>query len=138
MNEVWLSTTLQQPAVSGNRGLRIVTGYLRLTPGDNLPILAGIQPAELRRNEATLYLERRAMEPGHLLHTVLTRPSSANAQRLKSRHPFVPAAQQLISLSDNNNIRAAYWADHQWNSEWADNPTKLRTFIPTPAPTSSE
>jgi len=52
-----------------------------------------------------------------------------NARRLKSRHPFVPAAQQLIS-SDNNNIRAAHWADHQWNAEWADSPTTLRIFIP--------
>jgi len=33
--------------------------------------------------------------------------ASRTASRLKSRHPFVPAAQQLISLSDNNNIRAA-------------------------------
>ena len=70
------------------------------------------------------------MEPGHLLHSALTRPSSAAARRLKSRHPFVPAAQQLIRFSDNNNIRAAQWADHQWNAEWADNPTRLRTLIP--------
>jgi len=58
-----------------------------------LPILAGIQPAVLRRNGATLSLSRRAMEAGHMLHSALTRPSSANARRLKSRHPFVPAAQ---------------------------------------------
>jgi len=45
------------------------------TPADNLPILAGIQPAELRRNGATLSLARRAMEHGHLLHSALTRPS---------------------------------------------------------------
>jgi len=70
------------------------------------------------------------MEPEHLPHSALTRPSSANAWHLKSRHPFVPAAQQLISLSDKNNIRAAQWADHQWNAEWTDNPTSLRTFIP--------
>ena len=38
---------------------------LRPTPVDNLPILAGIQPAELRRSGATLRLGRRAMEPGH-------------------------------------------------------------------------
>jgi len=68
------------------------------------------------------------MESGHLLHSVLTCPSNANAQRLKSRHPFVPVAQQLISLSDNNNICATHWADHQWNAEWADNPTRLRTY----------
>jgi len=78
-----------------NDPLRIVTGCLRPTPADNLPIVAGIQPAELRGNAATLSLARRAMEPGHLLHSALTCPWSANARRLKSRHPFVPAAQQL-------------------------------------------
>ena len=70
------------------------------------------------------------MGPGHLLHSELTRPSGAAAWRLKSRHPFVPTTQQLISFSDNNNIRAAQWADHQRNVEWADNPTRLRTSIP--------
>ena len=49
-----------------------------------LPILAGIQPAELRHNGATLSLARRTMEPGHMLHSVLTCPSSANARRIKS------------------------------------------------------
>ena len=96
-----------------NDALRIATGCLRPTPADNLPILAGIQPAELRRNGATLSLARRAMETGHLLHSAFTRPSSANARRLKSRHPFVPVAQHLISSSDNN-ICTAHWAHHQW------------------------
>jgi len=98
--------------------LRIVTGCLRPTPADNLPTLAGVQPAEFRRIGATLSLARRVMEPGQWLHLALTRPSSANARCLKSRHPFVPAAH-LISLSDNNNnIRSAQWADYQWNAEW--------------------
>jgi len=110
-----------------------VTGCLRPTPADNLPILAGTQPAELRRHGATLSLGRRAMEPGNLLHSALTHPSGAAARRLKSRHPNVPAAQQLISFSDNNNIRAAQWADHQWNAEWTDDPTTLRTLIPDTA-----
>jgi len=112
-----------------NDALRTLTGSVRLLPADNFPILAGIQPAELRRTGATLSLGRRAMEPEHLLHSTLTRPSSADARRLKSRHPIVPATQQLISFSDNN-IRAAQWADHQWDAEWADNPTRLRIFIP--------
>jgi len=107
-----------------------VTGCLRPTPADNLPILAGIQPAELRRRGATPSLGRRAMEPGHLLHSALIHPSGSAAWRLKSRHPFVPATQQLISFSDNNNILAAQWTDHQWNAEWADDPTRLRTLIP--------
>jgi len=87
------------------------------------------QTADLRRRRATLSLGRRAMEPGHLLHSALTRPSGATARSLKSRHPFVPAAQQLISFYDNN-ICAAQRGDQQWNAEWADNPTRLRTLIP--------
>ena len=56
--------------------------------------------AELRRIGATRSLSRLAMEPGYLLHSPLTRPSSANARHLKSRHPFLPAAQHLTSISD--------------------------------------
>ena len=76
-----------EPAI--NDALRIVTGSMRPTPADNLPILAGIQPAELHRNGAALPLERHTMEPGHLLHSALTRPTSAVARRLKSRHPYI-------------------------------------------------
>ena len=103
---------------------------LRPTSADNLPILASIQPVELHRIVATLFLARHAMEPGNLLHSTLTWLSSANARHFKSRHPFVPAAQQVISSSDNNNIRAAHWVDHQWNAGWAVIPTRLRIFIP--------
>ena len=38
-----------------NNALRIVTGCLRPTPTDHLPVLSGIQPAELRRLGATLF-----------------------------------------------------------------------------------
>jgi len=65
----------------------------------------------------------------HLLHSALTCLPSANARRLKSRHPCVPAALQLTSSSDNN-IRAALWADHRWKAECFDNATGLRPFIP--------
>jgi len=103
--------------------------HIPLGFSDRNTILAGIQPAELHRNGATLSLACRAMEPGHLLHSALTHPSSANARRHKSRHQFVPAAQHVVSSSDNNNVRAAQWADHQWNAEWADITTRLRIFI---------
>jgi len=44
-----------------NDALQIVAGCLRPTPGDNLHILAGIQPAAFHRKEATLSLGCRAM-----------------------------------------------------------------------------
>jgi len=94
-----------------------VTGCLRPTPADHLPILAGIEPAELRRNGAALSLARRAMEPGHQLHSVFTCPPNANARYLKSRHPFAPAAQHLIISSDSKDIGEAQRADRQGKAE---------------------
>jgi len=94
-----------------NEALRSVTACLRLTPVDKLLILAGIQLTELRRKGVTLSLARRAKEHGHLLHSALTLSPDRNAQHLKSRHLFVPAAQQLISSSDDYSIRAALWDD---------------------------
>jgi len=40
-----------------------MTGCLRRTPADNLPILTGIQPVELRRKEVILSLACRAVVP---------------------------------------------------------------------------
>ena len=52
-----------------NDASRIVTGYLGPTPTEDLPVLAGIQPAELRRLGATLSLANRAIhDPDHVLH----------------------------------------------------------------------
>ena len=43
-----------------NDALRMVTGCLRPTPTDHLPVLSGIQPAELRLMGATLSLAHRS------------------------------------------------------------------------------
>ena len=68
-----------------NNSLRIITGCLKPTPAFYLPVLAGIAPAGLRREAATLALARKAQQHHwHLLHdttTMATPPS-----RLKSTH----------------------------------------------------
>ena len=52
-----------------NDALRIVIGCLRPTPSVYLPVLSGIQPAELRRQGATLSLANRcSLDPDHILH----------------------------------------------------------------------
>ena len=89
-----------------------------------------IQLAKLHCSGTTLSLARCAMEPRHLLHLALTCPSSANAWRLKSRHPFVLAAQQLISLSDNT-MCAVHWANHQWNVETTPQDSAFSSLAPT-------
>ena len=51
-----------------NNTLRIVIGCLCPTPTDHLPVLSGIQPAELRRLGATLSLaHRESLDPDHIL-----------------------------------------------------------------------
>ena len=47
-----------------NHVLRIVTGCLRPTPTDNLPVFSGIHPAELRRQGATLSLANISVARG--------------------------------------------------------------------------
>ena len=80
-----------------NDALRIVTGCLRPTPTDHLPILSGIQPAELRRMGATLSLAYRgSLDHDHILHGLLSGSSDTRQVRLRSRHPFVPAARNLL------------------------------------------
>jgi len=113
-----------------NGALRTITGCLCPTPLDNLPILAGIQPAGLRRKGATLSLARRALEPSHLLHTKLLAPTSQRPRRLKSRHPFAPAALHLLQSADNQDISATRWVDTKWNAEWQESPVRLRSFVP--------
>ena len=73
--------------------LRIVTGCLRPTPTEDLPALAGIQPAELRRLGARLFLANRTIhDPDYVLHRQLVGQQDAHLGRLRSRPPFVPAA----------------------------------------------
>ena len=51
-----------------NDTLRTGTKCLRPTPTDHLPILPGIQPAELHRLGATLFLDYRgSLDPDHIL-----------------------------------------------------------------------
>ena len=53
-----------------NGALRIVTGCLCPMPTDHLPILLGIQPAELCHLEATLSLAKHGtLDPDYILHS---------------------------------------------------------------------
>ena len=114
------------PAI--NNALRIVTGCLHPTPADNLPILAGIQPAELCRNGATQSLARCAMESGILLHSHspihwVQTYSVSN----RNTHLYTPHSISSVNLTTTTCV--VHWPDHQWNVEWTDNATRLCIII---------
>ena len=105
-----------------NDALRIVTGCLRPAPTDHLPVLSGIQPAELRRMGATLSLAYRgSLDPDHILYGLLSGSSDTCQVRLRSRRPFVPAARNLTDNLGRLGIRASEWTNHKWNAEYCEN-----------------
>jgi len=69
---VWFRSAHTCLIYSAINDLRTVTERLRSSPANNLPNLAGIQPAELHRKGATLSPAPRPMDPGYLLHSTLT------------------------------------------------------------------
>ena len=114
-----------------NDVLRIVTGCLRPTPTDKLSVLSCIQPAKLRRQGAILFLANRSsLNPGHILHGQQTEPLAASEERLKSRHPFVPAAWKLWHNLSELGIRTAQWTNLTWDTEYSKSTSALCVWIP--------
>ena len=114
-----------------NDALRIVTECLHPIPTNHLPILSGIQPAELRRMGATLSLAHRgSIDPDHILYGLLSGSTDTRQVRLRSRRPFVPAAQNHLDNLARLGIRASEWTNHKWNAEYCKNASRLRVFVP--------
>ena len=110
-----------------NNALRIVTGCLRPTPTDHLPVLLGIQPAELRRMGATLSLAHcGSLNLDHILYGLLSGSSDTRQMRLRFRRPFVPGAPNLLDNLARLGIRASEWTNHQWKTEYCENASRLR------------
>jgi len=89
-----------------NDALRIVTGCLRPTPADNLPILAGIQPAELRRSGATLSLGCRAMDLDicSTQHSPVHRVQTHSASN-QDTHLYPPHNNSSVDLTTATYVR---------------------------------
>ena len=101
---------------------------LRPTPTDHLPVLSGIQPAELRRLGATLSLAYRgSLDPDHILYGLLSGSSDTRQVRLRSRRPFVPGARNNLARL---GIHAFEWTNHKWKTEYYKNASRFHAFVP--------
>ena len=114
-----------------NDALRIVTGCLCPTPTDYLPVLTGIQPADLCEMEATLsFAYRGSLDPDHILYGPLSGSLDNRQVRLRSRRPFVPAERNLLDNLASLGIRASEWTNYKWKTEYCENASRLRAFLP--------
>ena len=104
---------------------------MRPTPTDHLPVLSGIQPAELRRLGATLSLAYRGLlDPDHILYGLLSGSSDTRQVRLRFRCPFVPGARNILDNLARLGIRASEWTNYKWKTEYCENASRLRAFVP--------
>ena len=115
-----------------NDAFRIVTGCLRSIPTEHLPVLSGIQPAELCRLMGTTdsLAYRGSLDPDHILYDLLSESSDTRQVRLRSRRSFVPGARNLLDNLASLGIRASEWTNHKWKTKCRENASRLRTFVP--------
>ena len=73
---------------------------------------------------------RGSLDPEHILYGLLSGFSDTRQVRLRSRRPFVPAAQNLLNNLARLGIRVSEWTNHKWNTEYCENTFRLRIFVP--------
>ena len=110
--------------------LHRVTGCLCPTPTNHQPIFSRINPAELCQLGATLSLAYcGSLDPDHMLHGILSESSDVCQERLRSRHLFVPAAQNLSNNLAGLGFHASEWTNCRWNIDYHENLSRLHAFI---------
>ena len=129
---VWSrSPHVKKVDVAINSSLRTISGCLKPTPVFQLPVLAGIAPASLRRKAATLALARKAVKDDwHILHD--TTKNEVPPCRLKSRKPYNKEAQEMLSVIPEDRSKDA-WIAATWKQEWeASGPTRVHRHVSDP------
>ena len=111
-----------------NTAFRTISGCLRATPVDNLPVLAGMAPPRLRRKAVTIdTIAKAANSPSHLVYDRVTK--QRKSPRLKSRKPFHKEVEAL-RLDAEEKHPGKKWLRDRWQSEWQNNSRRLRAFLP--------
>ena len=80
---------------------------------------------------ATLSLANRgSLDPDHILYGLLSESSDTRQVRLRSRRPFVLASRNRLDNLARLGIRASEWTNHKWKTEYFENASRLRAFVP--------
>ena len=79
---------------------------------------------------ATLSLAHHgSMDPDHILYGLLSKSSDACQVRLRSKHPFLPAARNFLDNLTRLGICTSEWTNHKWKAKYCENASRLRVFM---------
>ena len=95
-------------------------------PVGQLPVLAGISPAELCGRAPGLALARLAMDQDPLLHA--PSPGGVTQPRRESRRPFATSGKDLL-LTALPGETGAHWMAGMWSAGWRPSDSGLRECI---------
>ena len=73
---------------------------------------------------------RRSLDPDPILYGLLSGFSDTGQARIRSRRPFVPAGRNLLNNLARLGIRASEWTNHKWKTEYCENASRIRAFVP--------
>ena len=115
---VWnRSPHVKKVDVAINSSMRTIYGCLKPTHVFQLPVLAGIAPAGLRRKAATLASAQKAVKHDwNILHD--TAETEVPPCRLKSRKPCNKEAQRILGIIPEDRSKDA-WIAETWKQKWA-------------------
>ena len=111
--------------------LRLISRCIKSTPTYLLPVLCGIEPANIWRNKNCINLNKCAADASHILHNLLHNPTST--VQLKSQNPLTSHVQALANGIDNTTSPES-WAQSLWHSRWNNVNHQLQNFISIPTP----
>ena len=114
-----------------NSYLRTYDGCFKPTSVYQLPFVAEICSARLRRKAATIALARNAVKKDwHILHD--TTQDEVPPCRLKSRQSYNREAQEILSVIHEDRSKDA-WIAATWKLDWeASGPTRVHRHISDP------
>ena len=110
--------------------MRLISGCIKSTPTDILPVLCGIEPPDIRRDKHILDLRNRALSNNHMLRNLMDNPLLNT--RLKSRYPL-SLRMNSIANADNGIVSSRAWANEKWQTRWNASNHQLKQFIPSPS-----
>ena len=71
-----------------------------------------------------------SLDPDHVLYNLLSGSSDTCQVRLRSRHPFVSAAQNHLDNLARLGFCVSEWTNHKWNVEYYKGASRFRAFVP--------